>query len=84
MCLRSLKTTTIPALETEAGSMPLPIRREYLARKQILKTLEKKFPMKERLERLEYRLDDYKLNSLETNYVRISDLFRRDAKITEY
>lgn len=59
MCLRSLKSTTISALETEAGSIPLPIRREYLARKQILKTFVKKFPMKERWERLEYRLDGY-------------------------
>lgn len=37
ICMRSLKTTSIPALETEAGSVPLHLRRQYLTRKEILK-----------------------------------------------
>jgi len=31
LCLRSLKTTPIPALEVEAGSMPLSLRGKMLA-----------------------------------------------------
>lgn len=32
ICLRSLRTTAIISLEVEAGSVPLGLRREYLAR----------------------------------------------------
>lgn len=39
ICMRSLRTTPINALQAEAGSMPLSIRRELITRKEILKSI---------------------------------------------
>lgn len=48
ICLRALKTTPINALLVEAGSVPLQLRREFLTKKEILKTYQRNLPMASR------------------------------------
>lgn len=74
ICLRSLKTTSIHALEVEAGSVPLDLRRQYLARRECLKVYEKNLPICEHLENIRTRLDDHGLTILERNVLSIDGL----------
>lgn len=45
ICLRALRTSPINALEIEAGCMPLEIRRQWIAEKEILKSVLVKLPI---------------------------------------
>lgn len=45
ICLRSLRTTPVNALQTAAGSMPLHIRRIWLTKKEIVKSISVKLPV---------------------------------------
>lgn len=74
ICLRSLRTTAIPALEVEAGSIPLTHRRSYLARKEILKSFEYELPICKRFEINKNNLDEFGLTFLEINSLEISTL----------
>lgn len=65
ICLRSRKTITRAALEVEAVSMPLRIRRKFLAQREILQTYSKNSPMKRRLEEMKGYLDGHRLTYLQ-------------------
>lgn len=80
ICTRALKSTSIHALETEAGSVPLRLRRSYLTRKEILKSYEFDLPISQRLNDLRSVLDVGNLTFLERNSIEIQDITDRICK----
>lgn len=80
ICLRSLKTTPIPALETEAGSVPLNLRRQYLTRREVLKAYEHDFPITIYLDSARYSFDGGGATYLEQNCAEISDILDEICK----
>lgn len=74
ICLRSLKTTIISAMEDEAGSTRLKLRSDFLSRKEVLKIFERNFPLTKKLNDILNHQDDYGLTFLEASALWISDL----------
>lgn len=85
ICMRSLKTTSIHALEVETGSTPLKIRRKFLAHKEVLNVYKKGLPMMSRLDLAMGRVDTHGLTYLEVAGLEISDLLGEvcRAKLTK-
>lgn len=84
LCLRSLKSTPINALEVEAGSIPLSLRRDYLAQREVLRVFERKLPLMQRFRDIRENLDDYGLTFLEKNYLKIAGIIDQACNAKEH
>lgn len=68
------------ALEVEAGSLPLRIRKKQMARKEVVKALEMNLPIASRLEGLLDVLDVQGLTFLEMNAVEMPQVVKSICK----
>lgn len=86
ICLRSLKTTPVVALEVEADSIPLPLRREFLAQREVIKVFERNLSLKKRFYEIKNNIDDHGLTFLEKNYLKIVSTIdqSRNAKVNRF